>query len=232
MSTTTTPPAQIDARAAIPEMWRTANPSIRSDASLVNADVHNPAHPSEVVGRYARCGDAEVARAVTAAKDAFPAWRDLGANHRATLMISAAKAADELVDHIAPLLTLEIGKTLGESRGDAGGAGRLLREYAAYAHGAEREQNQAGAPGDGGAAEVLVRRVPLGPVAVISPWNTPIHLAFTAIAPALIAGNTVVVKPPEVAPLGLTALVTALAEVLPDGVLAVVPGTAPRRDRP
>ncbi|OZD18195.1 hypothetical protein CH253_17070 [Rhodococcus sp. 06-156-3C] len=211
-------------QAAVPEQWRTANPSIPAFDELSYGDVHNPARPDELVGRYARCGVGEVTRAVAAAKEAFPAWRDLGARGRAALMLAGAKVTDELVDLVAPLLTLEIGKTLGESRGDAGGAGRLLREYAAHASVIDHELDIAGEPGAGGAAEVVVRRVPLGPVAVISPWNTPIHLAFTSIAPALVAGNTVVVKPSEVAPLGLTALLTALAAVLPDGVLQVVPG--------
>lgn len=219
------PSAAADFREQIPDRWRTADPSgSRVPTSLTYGEVINPARSGEVVGRYARCGAGDVDRAVSAAREAFPHWRDLGADRRAELMTGAAGVADGLVERIATLLTLEIGKTLGESRGDAGAAGRLLREFASYAGAAERVVDLGGAPGAGGAAEVLVRRVPLGPVAVISPWNTPVHLAFTAIAPALVAGNTVVVKPPEVAPLGLTALLTALADVLPDGVLTVVPG--------
>lgn len=208
----------------IPEQWFTARPSSLVETSLSYADVVNPARPDEVVGQYAQCSLATVEHTVNTAKQAFPAWRDLGAHRRAELMIAAANKADELAPSLATLLTLEIGKTLAESRVDAGGAGYLLREFASYAESAERERDLTGTAGTSGADEVLVRRTPLGPVVVISPWNTPIYLAFTAIAPALIAGNTVVVKPPEAAPLGLTALLTELSELLPHGVLTVVPG--------
>lgn len=203
--------------------WSTAMPSV-CGGDLHFGEVTNPARPREVVGRFARSGRAEVELAVAAAKQAFPAWRDLGAGKRAKCMRAAAEVADGLVDDLASLLTAEVGKTLGESRGDAGGAARLLREFADLASAADRETDLSSDPASYAATDVLVRRVALGPVVVISPWNTPIHLAFNAVAPNLIAGNTVVVKPPEVAPLALTALVAALAAVLPEGVLTVVPG--------
>ena len=70
----------------------------------------------------------------------------------------------------------------------------------------------------------VLRHVPVGPVGIITPWNTPVYLAFGALAPALLAGNTVVVKLPEEVPLALSDTLRLLAEVLPPGVVSAVPG--------
>lgn len=213
-----------EAISEIPNRWLTALADFDTSSRPEFEEVHNPADAEEVVGRYQRCTPDDVDVAVQRARAAFAAWRECGPDERAEYLRRAADLADTLVDDLSAVLTLETGKTRGESRGDAAGAGRLLREFAGLAHSAAAETDLTGAPGTSNASSVLVRRVPLGPVAVIAPWNTPIYLAFSAIAPALAAGNTVVVKPPEVAPLALTAVVTALAEVLPQGVLSVVPG--------
>lgn len=120
----------------------------------------------------------------------------------------------------AETLTREVGKVLPESRGDAAGAVSLTRYFASLAAAVDAERPvELPLPGRG-----VLRYVPSGPAGIISPWNTPIYLTFLAVAPALIAGDTVVVKPPEDAPLAVTAALSVLAGALPPGVVNIVPG--------
>lgn len=187
--------------------------------------VINPADTAQVVGRYARSGPAEVDAAAAAAHDAFRGWADLGATARAGLMLAAAGELERLAPELAPTISMEVGKVLAESAFDASGAAGLLRAFAGLADLAERELDLSDLPTTRPARAAKVRRVPVGPVAVISPWNTPVYLTFNMIAPALISGCSVVVKPPEAAPLAVTAMLHRLAELLPPGVVNVVPGT-------
>jgi acyl-CoA reductase-like NAD-dependent aldehyde dehydrogenase/predicted TIM-barrel fold metal-dependent hydrolase len=113
---------------------------------------------------------------------------------------------------------------LADARGDIGGSIAMLRSFVALVTELEQNEDRSGLPGTGQASFVRIRHVPVGPVGVIGPWNTPVFLAFNGIAPALASGCTVVVKPPAEAPLGLTATVRILAAHLPAGVLNVVPG--------
>ncbi|MGX1668084.1 aldehyde dehydrogenase family protein [Streptomyces sp. NPDC055400] len=182
-------------------------------------DVVNPARTREVVGRYARGGADDVDAAVRAAHEAFPGWAALTAAERAAYLLRAADELDASVEERAVLITRETGKVLGEARVDAGGAGNLLRSFAALAAQVDAEEELAT-----GIGPALVHHVPMGPVGVIAPWNTPVLLAFMALGPALIAGNTVVVKPPEIAPLALSRTLAAVARVLPPGVVNSVPG--------
>jgi aldehyde dehydrogenase len=187
-------------------------------------DVVNPARPADVVGRTARCTTADVDRAVQAASDAFPGWAGTTASRRAELLHAVADRLAERLPELIDTVVLEVGKVLHEARGDVAGAIALLRRFAELASAVEQVEDLTGRPGTGKAHKVLLHKVPVGPVAVISPWNTPVYLSFNAVAPALIAGCTVVVKPPEIAPLALTAALTEAAAMLPPGVLNVVPG--------
>jgi aldehyde dehydrogenase len=189
------------------------------------AAVLNPARTSETVGEYALGGAHEIDLAAEAASEAFPAWAALSPGERAAFLLKAADALESEVDELASLLTKEVGKVLHESYGDAGGAVRLLRYFAGLADTlADALEHPAELPWPGRA---VTRHVPMGPVGVIAPWNTPVFLAFMSIAPALIAGNTVIVKPPEEAPLALHRAVSLLAGALPTGVVSSVPGRGP-----
>ncbi|OMQ16146.1 hypothetical protein A7K94_0204565 [Modestobacter sp. VKM Ac-2676] len=111
---------------------------------------------------------------------------------------------------------------LWESRVDVGGAAHILGYYTGLAdHLAEDRVFRSDARGT-----VWSGRRPMGVTGVIVPWNSPVYLAFLGIAPALLAGNTVVVKPSELAPLTLSAVLEILAGNLPEGVVGVVPGGA------
>ena len=184
------------------------------------APVINPARFTEVVGSYALGTARHVDLAARAAAAAFPAWSALPAAARGERLL---RAADEMAGHVpgwAETLTREVGKVLPEARGDAAGAVSLTRYFASLAAEVDAERPVGlPLPGHG-----VLRHVPAGPCGVISPWNTPIYLTFLAVAPALIAGNTVVVKPPEDAPLAVTAALSVLARALPPGVVNIVPG--------
>lgn len=184
--------------------------------------VRNPARRSEVVGWVALGGAGHVDAAVTAAEQAFPAWARLPVAERAARLAGAADVLERDAAGLARLLTREQGKVLWESGVDVGGAAHILRWYVGVADRlAEDEvfrQDERGT--------VYLGRRPMGVTGVIVPWNSPVYLAFLGIAPALLAGNTVVVKPSELAPLALGQVLRVLAEQLPGGVVNVVPGAA------
>jgi aldehyde dehydrogenase len=221
--TATMPGTAAAGRPAVPPGWRVARARIgREVPDLPTAPVDDPADPATVVGQYATGSAAEVDAAVHAATAAFPGWAARTAEERAKLLLAAADLLDPLVEQAAAVLVSEVGKVRAEAAFDAGGAPALLRRYAAL----HAEADAAVVVQDGPARSTLRHR-PVGPVAVITPWNSPVYLAFLAVAPALLVGCSVVVKPPEDAPLAVTGLLHALADALPVGVVNVVPGRGP-----
>jgi len=184
------------------------------------AEVRNPANFDEVVGAYALCTAAEVNRITAIAGAATDAWRSFTATERADHLRRAASALEPERDALADLLTREQGKVLWESQLDIAGGIRLLRHYADMAEEIDREEVVTDDRGT-----TIVRRMGMGPTALIVPWNYPVYLCVMGLAPALMAGNPVVVKPSEFAPLALTRVLRHIAEQLPPGVLNVVPGT-------
>jgi aldehyde dehydrogenase len=183
-------------------------------------EVVNPASVNEVVGWCAMATTEDVESAVRTAAEAAPGWAAYGPHARSGLMLEAATAIEAEVEELTTLLTREQGKILAESRRDVSSASSMLRYYAGFADRLTQEET---VPGEH-AADLRVRRRPMGVTAIIVPWNVPVLLAFTGIAPALVAGNTVVVKPSEFAPLALTRVLELLAEHLPAGVVSVVNG--------
>ncbi len=184
------------------------------------APVRNPARTAEVVGKVALGTAAHADAAVTAAHEAFPRWAAMPAAARAELCLAALDAWRPRVGELAELLTREQGKVLWEAGADVGGATGVFQYYidqAGYlAEDAIFRKDERGT--------VWTGRRPAGVTAVIVPWNSPVYLGLLAIAPALIGGNTVVVKPPEQAPLALCETVRLIAGKLPPGVLNCVPG--------
>lgn len=173
----------------------------------------------EVVGHAAMAREEDVDEAVRAAKEAFPAWQAMTAAERAQQMRSAADAVAADTGERARLLTREHGKVLWESNVDTEGAARILRYYADLA---ERYDTPDITEDERG--RIVTKRQPFGVVAVIVPWNFPVILGFLMLSPALLAGNTIVVKPPEDVPLAFTETLRVLAASLPGGVVNVVPG--------
>lgn len=167
-------------------------------------------------------GDAEtVDRAVAQAKAALPGWRRTTPRDRAAALLQLADRIDAHAEDLARLESLNSGKPLAVAREEVPGAADALRFYA----GAVRTA-QAPAAGEytAGHTSVLLRE-PVGVVGAIAPWNYPLLMAVWKIAPALAAGNTIVLKPSELTPLTVLKLAELSMGVLPPGVLNVVLGS-------
>jgi acyl-CoA reductase-like NAD-dependent aldehyde dehydrogenase len=154
--------------------------------------------------------------AFAAAASAHETWR-LDDEARVEAMLAAADRVEANADELAPLLTAEQGKPLANARGEIGSFVLWLRHYAGLPRPTEVVQDDA-------AARVEVTRQAIGVVAAIVPWNVPVSLAAWKAAPALRAGNTVVLKPSPFTPLTTLRIAELLADVLPPGAFNVVSG--------
>jgi betaine-aldehyde dehydrogenase len=172
-----------------------------------------------VLADVARAGVEEVDEAVARAKAALPGWRALPPGERAQALRTLA---DTLAEHLEELTVLEArnaGKAIGDARGEMGMVVDTFRYYA----GAPERLLGDTIPVAGGQAFTV--REPVGVVGLITPWNFPLTIAAWKLAPALAAGNTVVLKPAELTPLtALRFLELARTAGLPDGVVNVVVG--------
>ncbi|GAT65512.1 aldehyde dehydrogenase [Planomonospora sphaerica] len=178
----------------------------------------NPA-TEEVVAEVELAGAAEVDRAVERARAAFPAWRRVAPGDRARLLRRFAALVDSHAAELAALETANAGHTAGNARWEAGNVRDVLDFYA----GAPERDHGRQIPVPGGWDVTFAE--PLGVVGVIVPWNFPMVVMTWGAAPALAAGNTVIVKPAEQTPLTALRLAElALDAGLPEGVLQVVPG--------
>jgi len=178
-------------------------------------DVVNPATGAPFAA-CPRASAAHVDAAVAAAARAFPTWRRDAAARRGTLHACAA-ALQERAGDLAPLLVQEQGKPLTAAMAEVFGAAMWFSYFADLEVGPEMLQ-------DDGDKRIQIVRKPLGVVAAITPWNFPIVLLSWKLAPALLAGNTVVAKPSEFTPLSTLLLGEVLREIVPPGVLNIVAG--------
>lgn len=178
--------------------------------------------PSEVVGVFASSSQEDVETAAEAAEAAFEAWAALPIARRGGYLEAAAAAFGERAEEIARDMTTEMGKPLREARGETARAALVLRFAASEAYRAVGEQFEQTASG----GDVSTRRRPLGVVGLITPWNFPLAIPIWKLAPALIYGNTVVLKVAYEAPLtGLHIAEAFAAAGLPAGVLNVLTGS-------
>ena len=181
-------------------------------------EVINPS-TEQVISTVSLADLAQTDEAVERAARAFPAWRDVAPADRARLLRRFADAVDADVEHLAQLEVANSGHTLGNARWEAGNVRDVLEYYAAAPERLFGRQ----IPVAGGVD--LTFHEPLGVVGVIVPWNFPMPIAGWGFAPALAAGNTVVLKPAELTPLTAIRLgELALEAGLPEGVLTIVPG--------
>lgn len=181
--------------------------------------VTNPAHPAQVVFDAPVTSPAQLDRAVEAARRSAPAWAATSAADRAAAVIAAAEAGVAAVerDDLARLLTLEHGKVYWEATFDAGTMGMMASGFAPMA-----AEALAGRVHPSGATSV--EWVPHGVVAAILPFNWPVSVMANKVLPALLTGNTIVVKAPPTCPGTVLLVAAAMAEALPPGVLNVVNG--------
>src|SRR5215213_8169642 len=181
-------------------------------------EVLNPA-TEEVVERLEPATEEDADAAVARARAAFPKWRAIEPSDRARLLRRLADALDSERENLAKLESKNTGKPIGDSRGEMGMVAETFHYYA----GAPERLLGDTIPVAGGVN--MTFREPLGVVGLIVPWNFPLTIASWKMAPALAAGNTLVLKPAELTP--LTALrfeEIALAAGIPEGVVNVVAG--------
>ena len=173
----------------------------------------------EVLAQIPRAGREETDAAVARARAAFPAWAAVGPPDRAALLRDLADALEARSEDLAVLEARNAGKPIADARGEMGMVVETFRFYA----GAPERATGKTIPVDGGVD--MTFREPLGVVGLIVPWNFPLVIASWKVAPALAAGNTVVLKPAELTPLTAIELERiALDAGLPEGVLNVVVG--------
>lgn len=171
---------------------------------------------------------ADVDAAVAAARAALPGWRSLAPAERAERM---RRFADVLMARAVPLShtnTAENGSPVAETGGAAANAAGILRHFASLAPHLEREDVRPFPEGSTGPlrSETLVRQDPIGVCALIAPWNFPINLVVIKLAPALLAGCAVVIKPAPTTPLSIRFVVEAAAAAgIPAGVVNLVTGS-------
>ncbi|HEX3551536.1 MAG TPA: aldehyde dehydrogenase [Candidatus Elarobacter sp.] len=193
----------------------------RPSASGRTFDVRNPAN-GELVARVPEGDAGDIDRAIAAAEAAFAdgRWSRMTVRDRARILNRFADAIETALPELATLESTCVGRPLREMRAQLGRVPEFYRYFAAVARTAE----DAVTPFEGPYLN-YVRRVPLGVVGQLTPWNHPLLIFTKKLAPALAAGNTVVVKPSEYTPLTTLVLARlALDAGLPDGVLNVVTG--------
>ncbi|MDQ0243764.1 acyl-CoA reductase-like NAD-dependent aldehyde dehydrogenase [Bacillus fengqiuensis] len=183
------------------------------------ANVVNPANTSEVVGQVAICSEEIVDEAITAAEKAYETWSRSDVKDRVARMHAAAEELAKIIEENVTLFVRENGKTLVEAKKDLlrcvdvmkGAAAELLDWWKPQA-----------IPGS---QKVQVRRRARGVTAVITPWNSPMILTFKRVIPAVLTGNTVVVKPATNCPLTIMTCLKVVADHFPPGVINIVTGS-------
>src|SRR5688500_4466275 len=188
----------------------------RPAVAAAELEVINPA-TGAVFARCPAAGAAELDAAVRCARDAFPAWRELGFEARAACITRLAEAIKTNVDGLARLLTREQGKPLAQARDEVGRAGTLST-------GMTQIRIEPEVLVDDAQRHIELHYVPLGVVGVITPWNAPINLAIGPLTAALYTGNCVVLKPSPFTPLCTLRLGELMRDIFPAGVVSILAG--------
>ena len=182
----------------------------------------NPANTNETVGLFQASGPDDIQEACEAAAKAQPAWAALPAPLRGEFLYKAAEIMEGRLQKLSEEMTREEGKTLPEARGEVKRAINILR----YFGGEGPRQFSYQIPSERENVFCYTLRKPLGVVGLITPWNFPSAIPAWKMAPAMVAGNTVVIKPASLAPLSAYRIVEALHEAgIPAGVLNYVTGS-------
>jgi aldehyde dehydrogenase (NAD+) len=181
----------------------------------------NPANTDELVGCFISGVPQDVEDAAAAAAAALPAWSAMSGPARGNILYKAADILDRKFEQISAEMTREEGKTLPEARGEVRRSINIFRYFA----GEGARMPGMLVPSERDRVHMFAMRKPIGVVGLVTPWNFPSAIPAWKMAPALICGNTVVVKPASAAPLSAWRLVEALHEAgIPKGVLNFVAG--------
>ncbi len=184
--------------------------------------VVNPANPSETIFDFPAASEKDATYAIDVASEAFETWKNVPSIQRGRVIWRAAEIARRRLEEIAHIMSLEEGKIIRESRGEALKGISLLEYYAGEGFRMRGET----LPSEVSDVHAYTIRRPLGVVGLITPWNFPWAIPVWKIAPALVAGNTVVFKPAELTPGTASIFVEILEEAgLPAGVLNMLVGS-------
>ncbi len=182
----------------------------------------NPANTGELVGMFPSSSEADVNAAVEAAKEAYKTWRLVPAPKRAEILFRAAELLVRRKEDYARDMTREMGKVLAETRGDV----QEAIDMTYYMAGEGRRQFGQTTPSELPNKFAMCVRQPVGVCAMITPWNFPMAIPSWKVMPALVLGNTVVLKPASDTPLSVYNLVQTLMEAgVPRGVVNLVTGS-------
>jgi acyl-CoA reductase-like NAD-dependent aldehyde dehydrogenase len=185
-------------------------------------EVTNPA-TEEVLETVPRGTTADVEAAVRSSKETFQAWRNIGANERTSLLHEVAARVQRHKGELVRLLTLEEGKPISENDEELEWVANTFDYYAELGR---HDRGRVIPPGEPSQFNFILKE-PYGVVGCIVPWNYPLLLMAWKVAPALAAGNTVIIKPSEMTPLTTLYMAEHCFEVLPVGVVNVVTGFGP-----
>jgi alpha-ketoglutaric semialdehyde dehydrogenase len=189
----------------------------------------NPADHRDVVGEFAASNAEDVNLAVAVAKKAYLTWRLVPAPKRAEILYRAGILLQERKEQFARDMTREMGKVIAETRGDV----QEAIDEAFYVAGEGRRLFGVTTPSELPNKFAMSIRVPLGVIGMIAPWNFPMAIPSWKLFPALVAGNTCVIKPAEDTPLSTYNLVRTLEDAgLPAGVVNIVTGFGPHAGAP
>ena len=190
------------------------------DGELVTTEatmeVVNPAN-EQVIGAVPACGQAELDRAVAAARRAFASWKNTAPEERQRVVLGIAAAIKDNTDELYRLLTTEQGKPHAQAQGEIRGAAGL-----AMAQSGLRLEDVVNEDSDTRLSRT--RRVPVGVVGGIVPWNFPVMMAIQKIVPAIISGCTIVLKPSPFTPLTTLRIAELIKDVVPAGVVNIITG--------
>src|SRR5881296_3333018 len=176
----------------------------------------NPANTEELIGMFASSTVEDADAAVDAAKEAYKSWRLVPAPKRGEILFRAARLLLESKETLAEQMTREMGKVLEETRGDV----QEAIDMTFYMAGEGRRQFGQTTPSELQNKFCMSVRSPIGVAALITPWNFPMAIPSWKVMPALVLGNTVVIKPATDTPLSVANLVRVLEEAgLPPGVV-------------
>jgi aldehyde dehydrogenase (NAD+) len=185
-------------------------------------DDRNPANTDEVVGTFVKGTAQDVEDAAGAAAAALPGWASMSAPARGNILFKAADLLDRKFEQISAEMTREEGKTLPEGKGEVRRAINILRYFA----GEGSRLPGMLVPSERDRVHMFALRKPIGVVGLITPWNFPSAIPAWKLGPALICGNTVVLKPASASPLSAWRIVEALHEAgIPKGVVNLVAGS-------
>jgi len=181
----------------------------------------NPANTDELVGTFVKGTAPDMAAAAQAASAALPAWSAMSGPARGNILYKAADILDRKFEQVAADMTREEGKTLPEAKGEVRRSINIFRYFA----GEGARMPGMLVPSERDRVHMFALRKPIGVVGLITPWNFPSAIPAWKLAPALICGNTVVLKPASAAPLSAWRIVEALHEAgIPKGVVNFVAG--------